>query len=81
MEAPEADPTARRAVNLSVRADLAAAARAARLNLSMLLERALEKELLLIRRRRWREENAGAVEAYNRHVKDNGAFAQIWRRT
>ncbi len=80
MEAPEADPSARRPVNLSVRTDLAAAARVARLNLSMLLERALEKELLMMKRRQWRAENVGAVEAYNRHVEANGAFAQIWRR-
>lgn len=68
----------RRPTNLSVRADLAAAARSARVNLSALLERALEVELVRARRRQWREENVASIEAYNRHVKARGAFAQIW---
>jgi antitoxin CcdA len=68
----------RRPTNLSVRADLAAAARSAGVNLSALLERALEIELVRVRRRQWREENRASIEAYNQHVKTCGAFAQIW---
>jgi antitoxin CcdA len=67
----------RRPTNLSVRADLAAAARTAGVNLSALLERALELELARVRRRQWREENLGSIEAYNRYVRARGAFAQI----
>jgi post-segregation antitoxin (ccd killing protein) len=30
--------------------------------------------------RRWREENAAAIEAYNRHAKGHGPFAEMWLR-
>lgn len=70
----------KRATNLSVRSDLIEAARAARVNMSALLERALEEELVRLKWRQWREENAASIAAYNRHVKDHGAFVQIWQR-
>jgi antitoxin CcdA len=70
----------KRATNLSVRSDLIEAARTARLNLSALLERALEEELVRLKWRQWREENAASIAAYNRHVKDHGAFVHIWQR-
>jgi antitoxin CcdA len=72
--------TIKRQTNLSVRADLVDAARSARLNLSAILERALESELARVRRRQWREENAASIEAYNRHVKNGGTFTQMWLR-
>ena len=68
---------AKRPTNLSVRGDLIAAARAARVNLSALLERALSEELVRVKWRQWREENHPAVAIYNRHVKENGAFCRI----
>lgn len=67
---------AKRATNLSVRGDLVDAARAERLNLSALFEWALEQELLRMKSRRWRKENAAAIAAYNRHLQGHGAFAQ-----
>jgi len=70
----------KRATNLSIRGDLVDAARAARVNLSALLERALADELVRLKWRRWREENASAVAAYNRYVKENGAFCRIGLR-
>lgn len=70
----------RRPTNLSVRADLIAAARAARVNLSALLERALTDELVRLKWRQWREENGPAVAGYNRYVKENGAFCRIGLR-
>jgi len=72
--------TIKRQTNLSVRADLVDAARRARLNLSAILERALESELARVRCRQWREENAASIEAYNRHVKNGGTFTQMWLR-
>ena len=71
---------AKRATNLSVRADLVAKARSARLNLSALLERALVEEFVRIKWRKWREENAGLVAAYNRHVREHGTFSAICLR-
>lgn len=66
----------KRAVNLSVSAEMLAAAREARVNLSALLERALIGELAHLRRRRWREENARAVLAYNDYLASNSACFQ-----
>jgi|SRR6516164_2919409 antitoxin CcdA len=71
---------AKRATNLSVRGDLIDAARAAHVNLSALLERALTEELVRLKWRRWREENGPAVAAYNRYVRENGAFCRIGLR-
>ena len=71
----------KRAVNLSVPADLLEAAREAGINLSALLERALRSELARHRRRRWREENAAAISAYNRIVERRGTFSTgPWNR-
>ncbi|TLY53739.1 MAG: acetoacetyl-CoA synthase [Gammaproteobacteria bacterium] len=58
----------RRATNVTVRGDLLAAAREARINLSATLERALEEELAALKRRQWRLEHAEAIEAYNERV-------------
>jgi antitoxin CcdA len=71
---------AKRATNLSVRADLIEEARKARLNLSALLERALMEEFVRIKWREWREENAGLLAAYNRHVREHGTFSVICLR-
>jgi len=71
---------AKRPINLSIRGDLLEAARAARVNLSALLERALADKLVRVKWRRWREENGPAVAAYNRHVRENGAFCRIGLR-
>ncbi len=62
----------KRPVNLSVGAEIVKAAREAKLNLSALLERALIGELARLRHGRWREENAGAVAAYNEHLASSG---------
>jgi antitoxin CcdA len=72
---PTPEPTAKRATNLSVRGDLLAAARAAGLNLSATLERALMRELAESTRRRWREENRKAITAYNEQVEKHGTFS------
>jgi antitoxin CcdA len=72
--------TIRRPTNLTARADLIEAARIARLNLSAILERALENELVRVRDRQWRAENAASIEAYNRQVKAGQTFAQMWLR-
>jgi antitoxin CcdA len=64
----------RHPVNLSVRNELLIAAREARINLSALLDRALEEELAQLKRVEWRLQNATSIAAYNRHVADCGAF-------
>ena len=71
---------AKRPTNLSVRGDLLDAARALRVNLSALLERALTEELVRLKWQQWRAENARAVAAYNRYVKKEGAFCRFGLR-
>lgn len=62
----------KRSVNLSVNVETLGEAREARVNLSALLEQALIGELARLRRGRWREENAGAVRAYNEYLASHG---------
>jgi antitoxin CcdA len=71
--------TTKRATNVSIRADLLAAARQAGVNLSATLERALAAELASLQRARWRQENRAAIAAYNRHIDEHGAFADAIR--
>jgi antitoxin CcdA len=70
----------RRATNLTIRRELVVAARQDRINLSALLERALEEELVRLKWRRWRQENAASIAAYNRHIKEHRPFSQILLR-
>jgi antitoxin CcdA len=63
----------KKAVNVSISADLLQAARACELNLSATLEAAVEHELRQLRKREWLEQNGSAIEAYNRDVEEQGA--------
>jgi antitoxin CcdA len=65
----------KKAVNVSISADLLQAARASKINLSATLEAAVEHELRLLRRQEWLQQNAAAIEAYNRDVEDHGTFS------
>lgn len=69
----------KKAVNLSVDADLLARARAERLNLSSLLEETLSKRVRAEEERRWRQENRAAIEAANRFTDENGVFGEDFR--
>ena len=62
----------KRPVNLTVPGDLLQAARRAGVNLSTTLERALEEELVALKRRQWRAAHAEAIQAYNEHVGRHG---------
>jgi antitoxin CcdA len=64
----------KKAVNVSVQTKLMEAARAEDINLPATLEAALTDQLRNPRRDRWRNENAVAIEAYNRDVDANGSF-------
>ena len=69
----------KRAVNVSIRNDLLAAARQAGVNLSATLERALTEELAAYRRTQWRAENREAIQVYNEHVERYGTFSDNLR--
>lgn len=64
----------KKAVNLTVDAKLLEEARAAGLNLSGALERALEAELSVRRAAKWREDNKEAIEESRRELERNGLW-------
>ena len=69
----------KRAANVSIRSDLLDAARAAGINLSATLERALQVELAEVTRKKWLEQNRETVTAYNEHVEKHGTLADdVW---
>jgi antitoxin CcdA len=70
---------AKKAANLSVRADLLEEARAYKINLSQTLETALQVELKKEKERRWLKENQAAIEAYGRYVEKHGLFSDRFR--
>jgi antitoxin CcdA len=65
---------AKKAVNVSVPAELLDAARAEDINLSAALETALAEQLRIRRREKWLAESSGAIAAYNRGIDEHGAF-------
>jgi antitoxin CcdA len=71
MDAPALKPR-KKAVNVSIRADLVEEAKAFGTNVSAVLERALENEHRERRREKWRRENRKAIEAWNQWVEENG---------
>ena len=72
-------PRKKRAVNLSVDAELVAEAKEFGTNLSATLEKALRTEHRDKRWAKWREENRAAVEAWNRLVEEDGLWAEKYR--
>jgi antitoxin CcdA len=54
---------------------LLAAAKHTGINWSVSLERALQHELAVAKRKEWRAENREAIEAYNEHVEQHGPFS------
>ena len=81
MPAPVCDPKApKKAVNLSINSDLLRQARELKINLSKMLEAALERMIREERARRWQEENREAIEAHNKFVEEYGLFNDIRKR-
>jgi antitoxin CcdA len=74
MPRPAAAAT-KKSVNLSLRADLLAKARRAKINLSAVLDRAVSQELAQLEQRRWLEENKEAFNAYNDRIEKHGLFS------
>ena len=71
--------TAKKAANLTVRADLLEEARARKINLSQTLETALTVELKKQREAEWLEQNKEAIAAYGRFVEKHGVFSDRFR--
>ena len=72
---PRKGKTAKRAVNVSIRADLIAEAKTFGTNISAVLERALEQEHREQRREKWRAENREAIEEANAELAENGLWS------
>jgi antitoxin CcdA len=76
MNAPSGKPKAtKRAVNVSIRADLIEEAKAFNTNISAVVERALEEEHRERRREKWRAENREAIEEANAELAENGLWS------
>lgn len=66
--------SAKKAVNVSIPAELLDAARAEDINLSATLECALAEQLRIRRREKWLAENFQGIAAYNREIDEHGSF-------
>lgn len=71
---------AKKAVNLSVEAELLARAREVGVNLSATFEVALRVKTQEEERRRWVEENRDAIEAFNQRIERDGVWSDGFRR-
>ena len=71
---------AKKAANLTVRADLLEEARARKINLSQTLETALAAELKKQREAEWLEQNKEAIAAYNREIAEHGLWSDGLRQ-
>ena len=71
--------SAKKATNLSIRADLLEDARALDINLSRELETHLENVIRQRRAEQWKRDNREAIEAYNRHIERDGLWSDEFR--
>ncbi len=69
----------KKAVNVTVDAELLARARAVDINLSGVVEQALADAVREAGRARWLEQNREALADYNRYVERHGVFADDLR--
>jgi antitoxin CcdA len=69
----------KKAVNLSLDADLLARARAEGVNLSAAFERSLKLEVVNLEIERWKRENANAILEANLELKRNGLWNEEYR--
>ena len=65
---------------VTVDGEVLKAAKAAGINLSATLERALAAAIRDKRRREWHRENAEAIDDYNMKIRGRGAFGSDLRR-
>jgi antitoxin CcdA len=66
--------------NLSIREDLVARAKQLGLNLSQVVEGAIEEAIRAVEREQWLAENREAIDGYNSQVEKHGLFSDTWRR-
>jgi antitoxin CcdA len=66
--------------NLSIRKDLVERAKHLGLNLSQVMEGAIEEAIRTVEREQWLAENREAIDGYNNQVEKRGLFSDDWRR-
>ena len=76
---PGPKPGPKRAVNLSIDAEILAAAKAQGINLSQTLEDELRKRTQESREAKWQEENREAFESHNRFIEKYGIWSEKYR--
>lgn len=80
MNEPYDTSAPKKAANVSVNSDLLRQARALDINLSRALEERLAQLVQTARRRRWLEENGGALNAQHDLIARHGVFSDGRRR-
>ena len=65
--------------NLSLRIDLVERAKALDLNLSEVVETALEQAIVAAEQARWLAENEAAIDYFNKFVEKHGGFGDEFR--
>lgn len=75
---PKAGP--KRAVNVSIDAEVLAVAKQLKINLSQTFEETLRNLTKEERIRRFQEENREAIESYNRFIKKHGIWSEKYRK-
>jgi|SRR6185312_13364090 len=77
---PGPKPGPKRAVNVSVDAEILKAAKEMKINLSQAFEATLRSLTKEERIRRFSEENREAIESYNRFIEKNGIWSKKYRK-
>ena len=77
--APRTRPSAKRAINLRPSADVLAAARSLQLNVSQICDNYLREVVRREQERRWWEEHADFIAAYNTTVEAEGLPLDEWK--
>lgn len=62
----------RQPTNLSINADLMDEAKSLEINVSRAAETGIAEAVRAEKTRRWKEENAGTIQAWNKWVEENG---------
>ncbi|MBX9453502.1 MAG: type II toxin-antitoxin system CcdA family antitoxin [Mesorhizobium sp.] len=73
-------PSIRKAANLSIDAHVLAEAKALSVNISRAAEAGISDAVRQEKERRWKEENRGALESWNRWVEENGIPLSEYRQ-
>lgn len=75
-----APSAARRAINVSLAAELIAEARELGVGVSQAAEAGLRAAIRSARERKWRDENRAAIEAWNTYVEQHGVPLAEYRQ-